>query len=160
MTAPDNRRPPRVEAVLRAFGANPARWPTAERAAVADAARTDLHTARMRQQEAALDRLLDRAPAHVAATDLVARIQSAALRTPTERVRTPWRGALAALGEAIRRALPEPVRRPALALGGAALLGVVAGSVWTPALDARSTADLLSVAFAYDFDATDFGDVE
>lgn len=153
----------RAEKVLRAFGAHPERWPDQDRAAVLGAAREALDVARVRHGEAALDRLLDRAPLHVPPAGLAARIQAAAMREPGARQHPPshplsrWQALLAALIDAAGRSL----WRPAYALGGAVMLGIVAGSVWTPAaVEQVAAADFLSVAFARDFDSLDAGDFE
>ena len=158
MAARDDETPARVEGVLRAYGAHPDRWPSQDRAAVLGAARETLDVARLRQGEAALDRLLDRAPSHVAPAGLVARIQAAAMHELAPRqAPSRWQALRAALVDALRR----PQWRPAYALGGAVMLGVVAGSVWTPVADEQvAAADFLSVAFARDFDSTDAGYLE
>ncbi len=159
MAARDDETPARVEGVLRAYGAHPDRCPSQDRAAVLGAARETLDVARLRQGEAALDRLLDRAPSHVAAAGLVARIQAAAMQETATSRQAPsrWQTLTAALLDAVL----GPQWRPAYALGGAVMLGVVAGAVWTPVADEQvAAADFLSVAFARDFDSTDAGDLE
>ncbi len=160
MAARDDEAPSaRVEEVLRAFGGHPERWPEQDRAAVLGAARTSLDVARLRQGEAALDSLLDRAPLYVAPAGLVALIQAAAMHETLapQRPASRWQALLAALVDAAGGSL----WRPAYALGGAVMLGVVAGSVWTPAaVDQAAVADFMSVAFARDFDSLDAGDLE
>lgn len=160
MSAPDDKISARAEEVLRAYGAHPGRWPAPDRAAVLGAARESLHIARVRQGEAALDRLLDRAAAHVAPADLVARIQAAALRpSRTEQTAPPrWRTAIDDLLGAARAA---PAWRPAWALGAAMMLGLFVGSVWTPVVeDQMAAADFLTIGFAADFESSGPGDTE
>jgi hypothetical protein len=163
MAAADDKTSARAEEVLRAYGAHAERWPLPDRTAVLGTAREDLHVARVRQGEAALDRLLDRAPSHVAPADLVARIQAAALCPPAAEQTAPgrWRTAIAALLGAAHTASGASAWRPAWALGAAMILGLFVGSVWTPVIeDQVAAADFLSMGFGSDFESSDPGDAE
>lgn len=85
----------RFEAITAAYGAEPRRWPAAERAAAeAYAARegVDLSGAR------ALDALLDAAPAPAPANDLLAARILAARRKPTMRLNPAWALAACMIG--------------------------------------------------------------
>jgi hypothetical protein len=153
MAASDEETHARVEAVLRSYGAHAERWPVADRAAVSAAVQQDPLIAALRQREAALDRMMDRAPRHVPAMSLFARIQAATAQQPTR-----WQALLTIL-------FGEPgsagVWRPASALGAAVMLGVVVGSTWSsPVEEQVAAADFLSVAFAQVFDDDDLGSIE
>ena len=153
MAASDEKTHARAEAVLRAHGAHAERWPLADRTAVLAAARQDPRIAALRQREATLDRVMDRAPRHVPAAGLFARIQDATTQRPSL-----WQTALNVL-------FGEPgtagMWKPASALGAAVMLGLVVGSMWTPPAEERvATADFMSLAFARDFDANESGSVE
>ena len=108
----------RAMAVLEAFGADPARWPAAERDAVLGALGARPELARQQADDATLDRLMDAAPVHAAAPALKSRILAAANAEQGGRVQG-WLAALWPFG---------PPWQPASALAAAALLGLIAGA--------------------------------
>jgi len=143
----------RARQILKAYGANPARWPRGERAVVQEALSQDLPTVASQRRAATLDALLDAAPRYRASPALIARIRAAAesspgaggRRTPRALSREVWRETLAAL-------FRGPVMRPASALAGAVALGVLVGALWAPAEDANAmAAEFVTLAFGHDF---------
>ena len=104
----------RLEALLEAYGADPERWPAAEREpAVALLARSA--EARAMQREAArLDRMLDLAAPPTPSPELLADILAGASVSPWRR----WAAVLWPFG---------PIWKPASALVLAGLLGVATG---------------------------------
>lgn len=72
----------RLVEVLDTFGADPSRWPAAERAVLEALVRTDKSAAQLFVEAKALARVMDAAPALRASAALSARIVAAALEDP------------------------------------------------------------------------------
>ncbi len=121
MPKPVSRK--RATQVIKAYGADPARWPDAERRGVLSALNDFPDLAAAQQSAAALDRLLDLSPSHTPPKDLAARIATAAVRQPPV---AGWRRWLAALSPI--SSPPMGVMQPVAALLVAVTLGVVAGA--------------------------------
>lgn len=123
-TGPD-RDFDRALAILAAYGADPDRWPVAERDMVRAVVAARPALAARQAEEALLDRLVDAAPAGAAGSSLKARILAAAgreARRATAKKSRASRGWLAALWPF------GPPWQPASALAAAALLGLVVGA--------------------------------
>lgn len=119
-----NRDFDRALAILAAYGADPDRWPAAERDMVLALVAAQPAVAARRAEEALLDRLVDAVPAHAAVPSIKARILAAAERDSRPAARklrefTGWLAALWPFG---------PPWQPASALAAAALLGLVVGA--------------------------------
>jgi hypothetical protein len=134
----------RAQQILATYGAAPQRWPLDERGSVLDAVIQDPAAADAHRREAALDQILSAAPSHAPSAALIARIRAGALPA----VRDGWRATLAVLF-----ARPSVgFLRPASALAGAILLGVVVGAMWAPADDANAmAAEFVTIVFGHDF---------
>lgn len=103
----------RLEALLDAYGADPARWPAAERAAALALLAADTAAQARLEQARQLDRALDRLPpAPAPAGDLAARIRAAARQQgapvapalvpiPANGNRAPWRFTMALAASAV-----------------------------------------------------------
>jgi len=113
----------RLEHLLAAYGATPARWPTAERDAALRLLERSAAARALRDEAAELDRLLDAVPSDPPSAALARRVLAAA---PTRRVARVWRRTLAAavpLAAAAAVALwlttrePVPTAPTSLALG-------------------------------------------
>ncbi len=118
----------RFRDILDAYGAEPARWPEAERAAALSFAEADAAARAWLDEEVRFDRLLDAAPAAVPSAALAARIAAAA---PEQR--RSWRARLAEIWGDLFPG--QPLWKPAAGLAFAALIGAALPSVTTSALD-------------------------
>ncbi len=97
----------RLRELLDAYGAAPARWPEAERAAASDLVAASASARSLSDAAAAIDRALDAATAAPASPELAARVLAG---VPPRRAR-PWRaGLMAALPLAAAAALAIWVR--------------------------------------------------
>jgi hypothetical protein len=121
-----DRRLARARVVLSAYGADPSRWPAAERDALRALLDATPGLAEDRHEEAALDRLISTLPAPAASPALAARILAAAENHPrlrgwatSARDAANWLAALWPFG---------PPWQPASAMAAAALLGLVVGA--------------------------------
>jgi hypothetical protein len=143
MTRPDSSPAPvdtaRITALIAAYGADPSRWPPAERDAHAAAA---ARAATALRDAAALDAMLatlEETPA--VSTDLRRRVLLAVAAQP----RPAARGIGAALRELWRELGGARIAGPALAL--AMVVGLGLGWATTPAVaEAGETEDLLAIA--------------
>lgn len=106
----------RVRTLIDAYGADPDRWPAAERDAALRIVETDPTLAAELADARALDRLLDAVPAPLPNPAL-----KAALKAVPERARLRWSDRLAAFWP-----FGAPWR-PAAGLAAAALVGIVVG---------------------------------
>lgn len=106
----------RLEEVLDTFGADPARWPVSERAALEALAETQDQARRLIGEAQALERVMDSAPALKASDALKARIVAAAANDPVREARVvPITTSPGRSGHSLR------VRRAALMWPAAAL---------------------------------------
>lgn len=122
----------RFEAILDAYGADPRRWPDAERDAARDFARTDARGAALLAAAADLDALID-LPAPAPASDALRQAIVTSARVRRSRAPLWWAGA--GLGAAL-----------AGAAAGALTVGVLA-----PGMAAEFSADrALAAATAFD----------
>ncbi|MDZ4866076.1 MAG: hypothetical protein SGI91_02035 [Alphaproteobacteria bacterium] len=126
----------RFKTLVEAYGANPARWPEAERVAALLFAEQSAEARDMLQEAAAFDRLLDTAETHPATRTLEDRIL-ATFPERTAKQRAPW---------FTMRWIPAAAVACSLALGlavGAALPGLagVNDTAVDPALIALSGGD-------------------
>ena len=122
MSEQNNMTPERLRHLLDAYGANPSRWPAAERDAMRALLAHSPGLARWQRQAAELDALLDRATLPAADRAFMAGIADAGA-TPLWR---HWAASIWPFG---------PIWKPALGLTMAALLGAVLGYVTTPPTD-------------------------
>ncbi len=104
----------RLRRLLEAYGAEPARWPAAEREAALALLGRSVEAAALRSEAAELDRLLDEAALPQASPELMAEVLADASLSPWRR----WAVALWPFG---------PIWKPASALAMAATLGIVVG---------------------------------
>lgn len=104
----------RLQSLLDAYGADEARWPTAERAWMREAVRLNAEARAMRDAAAELDTLLDTIPAPLPSVELESAILEAAEPDPARR----WRITLWPFG---------PIWQPAMALSAALVLGLYVG---------------------------------
>jgi len=115
--------PERALAILEAYGAEPARWPEADRDGMRARLALSPGLAARRAEEAALDRLLAMAPMPAPAPALKARILAAAGEGEVRRGEAgrpfAWLAALWPFG---------PPWQPASALVAAAVLGLIVGA--------------------------------
>ena len=121
-------RPPpmaldRFRDLLDAYGADPHRWPTDRRAAAEALVAASVEARAARDEAAALDRMLDLAPAPAPSPELMARVLAAAPRGAHARRRGWLTRLFAGLDPA-----GTPFR-PAGALAAALILGVLTGFV-------------------------------
>jgi len=121
----------RLSAILEAYGADPARWPAAERAAASALADSEPSLATERSAAAVLDRLLAKAPAGMVDDTLRARVLETA---PAPKMRALPRGgrrvrSVPGFGEIIRIPSfgPAAIARPVAILAIAVCLGLGAG---------------------------------
>lgn len=128
--------PDRVRALLEAYGADPQRWPTAEREDARRLIAADPLLAAEIDEAAAFDTLLDALPAPEPSPAL-----RVALKDIPERARFDWADRLFALWP-----FGAPWR-PAAGLVAAALVGVVVG-ISTPDQPSADTTGL----YAYNYD--------
>lgn len=136
----------RAQQILAAYGAAPQRWPLEERGTVLDALIEDPTATDAHRREAALDDVLAKAPRHLPSAALLARIRANA----GPAMRSGWRATLAVLFSTPSVGF----LRPASALAGAIVLGVLVGAVWAPADDANAmAAEFVKLAFGHDFQA-------
>lgn len=77
----------RFDEVLAIYGADPARWPADERAALTALARSDSSAARLFEEATALDRLMAFAPGGEAGDELRQRIVAAAVKDGSREAR-------------------------------------------------------------------------
>ncbi len=106
----------RLRRLLEAYGAEPARWPEAERQAALTLLATHSNAVRLRAEAAELDAWLDEAAVPQPSPELMADVLAAASPSPWRR----WAAALWPFG---------PIWRPASALALACALGILAGSL-------------------------------
>ncbi len=121
----------RLRALVDAYGAEPRRWPAADRSAAERLVAGSAEARAVVAAAARLDRLLDLAPPPAPTPDLVARVLAARDRQRRSGLRTGtwsrWPALRDALGLADGRVV---VLRPAAALAFAAALGVATGHLW------------------------------
>ena len=111
----------RLKEIVGAYGADPARWPATERVAAQDLLERSAAARRLRDEAAALDRILDQAPQAASSALLAARI----LRSQPQPRRTDARSLFTELW-------PDgPAWRPAAALAASMVLGLAVGA-FTP----------------------------
>lgn len=117
----------RIAALIAAYGAAPERWPAGERAAVKAALAASPRLRRHRDDEAALDALLDAAPpAPAPSAALQAGLAWLPMACGTWRAGAPagrggWQALVGLTGDALR---------PAAGLAAAVVLGIAVG-LWT-----------------------------
>lgn len=133
----------RLEVLLDAYGADPARWPAAERAAALALLATDPAARAWLEQARRLDRALDALPpAPAPAGDLAARIRAAAQQhdaAPAVPAPTPLAGPVAANSN-------RPAWRFPAALVASALFGLWLGFATGPfPIDSGGTIDLAAL---------------
>ena len=116
---PEDMSLDRLERLLEAYGANPARWPPAERTPALELLEAMPELQGLRRQAAALDALLDHAVLPQASGELVANVLAAA---GTQGWRQ-WAASIWPFG---------PIWKPALGLTMAAAMGVALGFAITP----------------------------
>jgi len=125
----------RLREILDAYGADPRRWPGAERAAAEALIANSPEAALLREDAAALDMLLDLSAAPAASQELMARILG-------DRESAGWFAALWPFG---------PVWQPVSAMAFAAVLGIVIGTaapdIVIPDLGDSAIAEVESLAF-------------
>ena len=113
------RQRKRLQAVLDAYGADPARWPEADRTELADLLSQDADLSDLIGEARALDRVLDHASVPHAHNRAVANVLAAAKADenstviPLDRARTPHRES---------RSVPRRVAWPVVGLMAASLL--------------------------------------
>ena len=139
----------RLSAILEAYGADPAHWPAAERAAALALAEAEPSLANERSAAATLDRLLAKAPAGTVDNALRTRVLETA---PPPRMRTLLKGGRRARGapgfnEIIR--IPSfggvAIARPVAILAIAICLGLGAGALLPSGVDsAQSDTEVLN----------------
>lgn len=132
----------RVEEILPAYGADPARWPDAERAAAEAVLATDPARARtLLERERSLDQTLDSWAAPAVSEKARASMATAATPGFISRVRGAFNAGIGWRG---------PLWQPAGAFACALLLGMVAGgAVPATAIDIAGFTDLDPAAEAY-----------
>jgi hypothetical protein len=112
----------RFKEIVEAYGADPARWPARERAAAEAFLASSSEARQLREAEARLDDVLDRATAVAAAPGLAARIRRTALANDhgsrASGAASSW---FAELWEG-------PIWRPAAALAASMVLGLAVGA--------------------------------
>jgi anti-sigma factor RsiW len=107
----------RFEAILDAYGADPRRWPDAERAAARDFSQADARAAALLASAARLDGLIE-LPAHAPASDALREAIVASAKTRRSRAPLWWAGA--GLGAALAGAAAGALTVGVLAPGAAA----------------------------------------
>jgi hypothetical protein len=140
----------RLEAIVAAYGADPARWPAAERdAAVSLLSRSEAARALI-EHAAALDAALDAVPPLPPAPALRTTVLAAAPRpappSPFARLRDGWRALGGAFGN---------VPATGSLLAASLVLGVLAGGILADATVAESDPDLMQLAL-YDESDVEF----
>ena len=125
----------RLREILDAFGAEPRRWPTAERAAVEALIANSPEAASLHEDAAALDMLMDLSAPPDPSPELMARILA-------DRESAGWRAALWPFG---------PVWQPVSAMAFAAVLGIAIGAaapdIVIPDFGDSAIAEVESLAF-------------
>lgn len=114
----------RAARILEIYGADPARWPQAERSGTLAALNEFPDLAQARRAATDLDQRLDAAPGYVPSGDLSRRISAAALHDPQP---AGWRGWLAKLNPVA--ATPIGIIQPVATLFVAVTLGILAGAI-------------------------------
>ena len=136
----------RAARILEAYGADPARWPAAERSGTLAALNKFPELADARQSATDMDQILGGAPDYTPSADLARRISAAALHEP----KTPaWRTWLSGLIPA--SATPMGLMQSVATLFVAVTLGVMAGA-FIPGSDKDAMAEefmLLAFGPAY-----------
>jgi anti-sigma-K factor RskA len=138
----------RLRAIVDAYGADPARWPAAERTA-GEALLAGSAAARALVAEAAdLDAALDALPALQPTPAMRRAVLAAAPRPPTPsllaRMREGWRDFFGELGG---------WRLAGGVLAASLVLGIVSGGLLSEGLSAEASPDLLQLAYLDDSDA-------
>ena len=160
--------PTRFADLLDAYGAEPARWPAAERDAALTLLARDAAARRAQAQAASLDALLDRAPVAPQSAALQARVLAAA-PTAADRQHSPVsppmanraspRSWLGAIGHLVARLTPAPGSwQPAAAMAAALVLGLIVGYTVPPTgsdglVDSQNL-DIIAFGTFADFDAS------
>lgn len=141
----------RLEAIVAAYGADPARWPAAEREAAASLLARSEAARALTEHAAALDAALDTVPPLSPTPALRAAVLAAAPRhAPSSflaRLREGWRAARDEFGNV-----------PAMGslLAASLVLGVLAGGILAGTPAAESDPDLMQLALYYDESDAEF----
>ena len=129
----------RLRRLLEAYGAEPARWPAAERRSALSLLATPSDAVRLRAEAAELDAWLDQAAPPLPSPELMADVLASASPSPWRR----WAGTLWPFG---------PIWKPASGLVLACTLGILAGSL-TPGAEPIDAAQLEAEIDGQVFDA-------
>jgi hypothetical protein len=151
----------RAEAIISAFGANPARWPAKDRAAVATALGKNTDLERQASLEAALDAALDRAETVEISEASRLRAFAAFERVADARARS-IRVRLSRLMDSVRETVwpGAPWWKPACALSLSLVIGLSLGlTIFSPVSERDSgeqtVASLLDVPQSLDTEQSD-----
>jgi anti-sigma-K factor RskA len=138
----------RFRAIVAAYGANPARWPAAERRACESLVAVSVEAQALVGEALRLDAVLDALPAARPTPAIRAAILAAAhAAPPPSRLREAWREIFGDLGG---------WRTAGAALAASLLLGIVSGGLLSEGLAPESSPSLLQLALLDD----DFSEFE